>query len=171
MMTATQASFLRAAVKAGKSIVVAGPQGAGKTTLVRALCGRSPWEAIGTFETEFELHLHELTDVHPIVHAWEARPGSGEISRRRTPGRGVHPRRGSLRQFRFNLPARSSARSAASEVWAMIKAMESGAGLHLHHPRRRTARPRSASSSPVPWKRARTSPTSWRRASSPRPST
>ncbi len=32
------ASFLAAAVRARKSIVVAGPQGAGKTTMVRALC-------------------------------------------------------------------------------------------------------------------------------------
>ena len=80
MITPTQASFLRAAIKARKSVVVAGPQGAGKTTMVRALCAEiNPWEAIGTFETEFELHLHELVDVHPIVHAWEARPGSGEV--------------------------------------------------------------------------------------------
>ena len=68
-----------AAVRARKSVVVAGAQGAGKTTLVRALCAEiPPHEAIGTFETEYELHLHELPDQHPIVHAWEARPGSGE---------------------------------------------------------------------------------------------
>ena len=61
MLTGVTASFLRAAVKARKSIVVAGSQGAGKTTLVRALCAEiDPLEAIGTFETEYELHLHEL---------------------------------------------------------------------------------------------------------------
>ena len=38
MMTPIAASFLRAAVRARRSIVVAGAQGAGKTTLVRALC-------------------------------------------------------------------------------------------------------------------------------------
>ena len=37
-MSAVVASFLSAAVKARRSIVVAGSQGAGKTTLVRALC-------------------------------------------------------------------------------------------------------------------------------------
>ena len=36
--------------------------------LVRALCAEiDPLEAIGTFETEYELHLHELKR-HRIVH-------------------------------------------------------------------------------------------------------
>ena len=48
--------------------------------MVRALCAEiPPHEAIGTFETEYELHLHEMPDQHPIVHAWEARPGSGSV--------------------------------------------------------------------------------------------
>ena len=48
-------------MRARRSIVVAGAQGAGKTTLVRALCAEiDALEAIGTFETEYELHLHEL---------------------------------------------------------------------------------------------------------------
>ena len=65
-----------------------GAQGAGKTTLVRALCAEIPThEAIGTFETEYELHLHELPEQHPIVFAWEARPGSGERGPGRAPGR------------------------------------------------------------------------------------
>ena len=46
--------------------------------LVRALCAEiDAYEALGTFETEYELHLHELGR-HKVVHAWEARPGSGE---------------------------------------------------------------------------------------------
>ncbi|MGL5826332.1 MAG: ATPase, T2SS/T4P/T4SS family, partial [Nocardioides sp.] len=62
------ADFLAAAVRAGKSIVVSGVQGSGKTTWVRALCSCIPAEEmIGTFETEFELHLHELVDRHQIV--------------------------------------------------------------------------------------------------------
>ena len=53
--------------------------GAGKTTLVRALCAEIPREeAIGTFETEHELFLGE-TGNHDIVLDWEARPGVGEI--------------------------------------------------------------------------------------------
>jgi len=73
------AQFLGAAVRAGKAIVVSGAQGAGKTTLVRALCNEmDPWESLATIETEFELHLDELPDRHHRVVPYEGRPGSGE---------------------------------------------------------------------------------------------
>jgi len=128
MVTPVAASFLRAAVRARKSIVVAGSQGAGKTTLVRALCAEiDPMEAIGTFETEYELHLHELRR-HKIVHAWEARPGSGE--------RGLDGRQAGeftldealVDSFRFNLSRQIVGEVRGKEIWAMIKAMESGTG-------------------------------------------
>ena len=105
------------------------PQGAGKTTLVRALCAEiDPLEAIGTFETEYELHLHELRERHPIVHAWEARPGSGE--------RGPDGRQAGeftldealFDSFRFNLSRQIVGEVRGQEIWAMIKAMESGTG-------------------------------------------
>ena len=78
-------------------------------------------------EPPFELHLHELPDVHPIVHAWEARPGSGE--------RGPDGRQAgefSLDEalydsFRFNLSRQIVGEVRGREVLAMIKAMESGA--------------------------------------------
>ncbi|MFC6044782.1 CpaF family protein [Nocardioides hankookensis] len=128
MMSTTLASFLRAAVRARRSVVVAGAQGAGKTTLVRALCAEmDSMEAIGTFETEYELHLHELGR-HKIVHAWEARPGSGE--------RGVDGRQAGeftldealVDSFRFNLSRQIVGEVRGKEIWAMIKAMESGTG-------------------------------------------
>jgi Flp pilus assembly CpaF family ATPase len=128
-LTPVAASFLRAAVRARRSIVVSGAQGAGKTTLVRALCAEiDPWEALGTFETEYELHLHELTDRHRIVHAWEARPGSGE--------RGPDGRQAGeftldealVDSFRFNLSRQIVGEVRGKEIWAMIKAMESGTG-------------------------------------------
>ncbi|MFC5175084.1 CpaF family protein [Nocardioides taihuensis] len=128
MMTPVAASFLRAAVRARKSIVVAGSQGAGKTTVVRALCAEiDPMEAIGTFETEYELHLHELKH-HKIVHPWEARPGSGE--------RGPDGRMAGeftlddalVDSFRFNLSRQIVGEVRGKEIWAMIKAMESGTG-------------------------------------------
>ncbi|EGD42795.1 secretion system protein [Nocardioidaceae bacterium Broad-1] len=129
MLTPVAASFLRAAVRARKSIVVSGAQGAGKTTLVRALCAEiDPIEAIGTFETEYELHLHQLRDRHWIVHAWEARPGSGE--------RGADGRQAGeftidealVDSFRFNLSRQIVGEVRGKEIWAMIKAMESGTG-------------------------------------------
>ncbi|EGD43988.1 secretion system protein [Nocardioidaceae bacterium Broad-1] len=128
-MTPVVASFLRAAVRARKSVVVSGAQGAGKTTLVRALCAEiDPSEAIGTFETEYELHLHLLADRHRIVHAWEARPGSGE---RGSDGRqaGEFTLDEALYDsFRFNLSRQIVGEVRGKEIWAMIKAMESGTG-------------------------------------------
>jgi len=123
------ASFLAAAVKAGKTIVVAGSQGSGKTTLVRALCGQIPMhEAIGTFETEYELFLNEMPDVHPMVHAWEARPGSGE---RGPDGRpvGEYTLAQALHDsHRFNLLRQIVGEVRGEEVLAMLKAMQSSNG-------------------------------------------
>ena len=65
------ASFLTAAVRARLSVVVAGAQGFGKTTMARALCGAfDPKESIATLESEFELGLHEMPERHKIVYAW-----------------------------------------------------------------------------------------------------
>ena len=123
------ADFLAACIRSRKSVVVCGHQGAGKTTTVRALCAcMDPWEAIGTFETEYELHLNELTDQHYIVHAWEARPGSGEL--------GINGRRAGeftldealYDSHRFNLSRQIVGEVRGPEVWAMIKAMEAGSG-------------------------------------------
>ena len=129
MLTPVSASFLRAAVRARKSIVVSGCQGAGKTTLVRALCAEiDPLEALGTFETEYELHLHELRDRHRIVHPWEARPGSGE---RGADGRAAGEftlDEALVDSFRFNLSRQIVGEVRGKEIWAMIKAMESGTG-------------------------------------------
>jgi Flp pilus assembly CpaF family ATPase len=73
------AGFLRAAVRAGKNIVVTGLQNAGKTTLIRALANEfDPMERFATIEKEYELHLHDLPQRHPRVVALEAREGSAE---------------------------------------------------------------------------------------------
>ncbi|MBI1376783.1 MAG: CpaF family protein [Frankiales bacterium] len=72
-------AFLRAALRAGKNIVVTGLQNAGKTTLIRALANEfEPSERFATIEREYELHLHELEHRHPRVVAMEAREGSSE---------------------------------------------------------------------------------------------
>lgn len=123
------AGFLRAAIQAKKSVVVSGAQGAGKTTLVRALCNEiDTLEAIGTIETEFELHLHEMGERHVRCSAWEARPGSGE---RDAFGRRI----GEVslddilyRSLRMNLSRIIVGEVRGREVIPMFKAMQAGAG-------------------------------------------
>jgi Flp pilus assembly CpaF family ATPase len=128
-LTETMASFLAAAVKARKSIVVSGGQGAGKTTLLRALCAEIPrWEALGTFETEYELGLHELTEDHPIVVAWEARPGTSEVGAHGGAAGQFTVDDALYDSFRFNLSRQIVGEVRGREVLAMIKAMQSGAG-------------------------------------------
>jgi pilus assembly protein CpaF len=79
MLTDEVAEFLAHAVQAHKSIVIAGAQGSGKTTMLRALADAIPkHERIGTIETAFELLLHELQDQYPNVAAMQARAGGGE---------------------------------------------------------------------------------------------
>ena len=122
------ASFLAAAVRARKSIVVAGPQGAGKTTMLRALCAEiGPMEPIGTFETEYELHLHELKDRHPIVHAWEARPG-GEMQPNGRRAGEFTVDDALYDSFRFNLSRQIVGEVRGREVLAMLEAMQAGTG-------------------------------------------
>lgn len=122
------ASFLAAAVRARKSIVVAGPQGAGKTTMVRALCAEiDPNEAIGTFETEYELHLHEMPDRHPIVLPWEARPGGEMQPNGRRAGEFTLDD-ALYDSYRFNLSRQIVGEVRGPEVLAMVEAMQSGTG-------------------------------------------
>jgi Flp pilus assembly CpaF family ATPase len=78
-------SFLAAAVKARKQLMIAGATGAGKTTLLRALASEiPPEERIVTIETELELGLNRFRDLHPDAVALEAREanveGVGEIT-------------------------------------------------------------------------------------------
>lgn len=68
--------FLTAAMQAGKSIVIAGVPGSGKTTLARALLNElDPSVPLATIESNYELHLHELRERHQNV--WPAQTRSG----------------------------------------------------------------------------------------------
>jgi pilus assembly protein CpaF len=75
----TLASFLAAAVRARKNIVVGGAMNSGKTTLIRALASAIPSrERVVTIEQAFELGLDAIPDRHPDLVALEARPANAE---------------------------------------------------------------------------------------------
>jgi Flp pilus assembly CpaF family ATPase len=79
-LTPLAASFLSAAVKDGRSIVVSGRMNAGKTTLMRALCAEIPFhEVVMTVETDRELFLDKIEGQHIRVIPFEARRGSAEL--------------------------------------------------------------------------------------------
>ncbi len=110
------------------------------TTLVRALTNElDPMERIGTIETEYELHLHNMPERHHRIVAWESRPGSGE---RGPDGRAV----GEITlddlvfdSLRMNLSRLIVGEVRGREVLPMFKAMQSGAGslstTHAHSAR------------------------------------
>src|SRR5690606_2723956 len=63
-MTQEMASFLRAAVKARKNVMIAGSTNSGKTTLLRALANEiPPHERIITVERALELGLDQFEDL------------------------------------------------------------------------------------------------------------
>lgn len=71
--------FIAAAVRAGKTIVIAGDPAAGKTTLARAvLAALDPSIRIATIEAQYELLMHQMPHRHHRVWAAEAQEG-GEI--------------------------------------------------------------------------------------------
>lgn len=73
-------AFLAAAVRAGKSIVVSGHAGSGKTTLIRSILNAlHPMVRLATMESMYELGLHHDTVRHPRIWAAEAvAPGEGD---------------------------------------------------------------------------------------------
>lgn len=82
------AAFLTAAVLAGKSILISGLPGAGKTTIARAVLNTlPPTVPLAIVETEDELGLHDLTHRHARVWSgWEL-VGGGEVVDGHTAGR------------------------------------------------------------------------------------
>ena len=123
------AAFLRAAVRAGRNIIVTGLQNAGKTTLIRALANEfGPQERFATIEKEYELHLDDLPDRHPRVVPMEAREGSAE-----TDAAGRRAGQVSLSDLvtdalRLNLRRIIVGEVRGAEVLPMLEAMSTGDG-------------------------------------------
>jgi Flp pilus assembly CpaF family ATPase len=129
LMDVACAEFLAACVRARKSIVVAGEQGAGKTTLLRALCNEiDRSEAVGTIETEFELHLDQFPARHRRVFAWEARPGNGQVRPDGTAAGEVTVAQLLYGSHRYNLSRVIVGEVRGGEVTTMFEAMQAGAG-------------------------------------------
>jgi len=128
-MTPLAATFLRACVLDRRSIAVAGEMGAGKTTVLRALCNEiPPQEVVGTFEMVRELQLHRDPQRHPIVHAWEERPGSGEYGPDGREAGALTILEALKNSYRFNLERYVLGEVRGAEVVAMVEAMQSGGG-------------------------------------------
>lgn len=73
------ASFLRAALWAHLNVMIAGPTGVGKTTLMRAVLHEChPEERVMVIEEEPELHLDASPQRHRHVLAWRSRPPNME---------------------------------------------------------------------------------------------
>jgi pilus assembly protein CpaF len=78
-MTSEVASFLRAAVRARKNVMIAGSTNSGKTTLLRAIANEiPPHERLITVERALELGLDHFEDLHPNVVAFEERLPNSE---------------------------------------------------------------------------------------------
>lgn len=138
-MTRLAARFLEASVRAGLSLVTNGFQSSGKTTLLRALADCiPPDEKLATIEMERELYLHKNPAKHPLVIAFEYRPGEGE------PGAtgeraGEFPLiRGLEDSLRHTTDRLIVGEVRGSEINAMLQAMQSGVGsmstLHSQSP-------------------------------------
>ena len=125
------AEFLTALVQAGKTIVISGFGGDGKTTLMRALAEKiGPLEQIVTIEKERELHLDRLDSrlVPPIE--LQARPGSGE---RAADGSTIGEYTLTMameKALRLNSARILVGEVRGSEIGAMISAMQTGAGTY-----------------------------------------
>ncbi|MGP9695665.1 CpaF family protein [Brachybacterium sp. AOP25-B2-12] len=130
LMPVELADFLRAAVRAKKSMMVAGDRGAGKTTLLRALINEiDAAEKIGTIESIYELHLELLgAGRHPRLVQWEAVPGSSEKDAAGRPIGEITMDYWAQRSFRHNLDRLIVGELLGTEVIAMFEAMQTGAG-------------------------------------------
>lgn len=130
LMPLELATYLSAAVRAKKSIMLAGDRGAGKTTLLRGLINEiPPHEKIGTIESVYELHLEMLgEDRHPRLIQWEAVPGSSERDASGRPIGEIPMDFWAQRSFRHNLDRLIVGELLGAEVIPMFESMQTGTG-------------------------------------------
>lgn len=128
-LSSTAAEFLTALVKAGKTIVITGFGGAGKTTLMRALAEKiGPHEQIVTIEKERELHLDQLSGRVLKPYALQYRPGSGERAADGTQVGEYTLEKALEKALRLNSQRILVGEVRGPEITAMLQAMQTGAG-------------------------------------------
>src|SRR6202521_5153139 len=125
-MSEMVAAFLDAVVRARFDVIIAGGQGDGKTTLLRALAAAiEPAERIVTIESDFELGLDRLPIRHHEVVALEAREANVEGVGRVTCAELVR------RAMRMSAKRIIVGEVLGDEVLPMLQAMNSGAKGYL----------------------------------------
>jgi len=114
-------SFLAAAVRARKNIVVGGAMNSGKTTMIRALSAEIPArERVVTIEQAFELGLDAMPNRHPDLVALESRNANTEGEG------GVSMARLVRRALRMNADRVIVGEVLGDEVLPMLNAMSQG---------------------------------------------
>ena len=124
----TLEQFLRAAIRAGKNIIVSGDPAAGKTTLVRAILNElDPNERLATIEAQYELLMDQMPHRHHRVWAVEAQPG-GEIGADGRPVGEVTLTRLIELSLQKNVTRIVVGEVVGDEVMSMMEAMQGGRG-------------------------------------------
>ena len=130
-LTAQAAAFLKAAVKAKKSMVVSGFGGDGKTTLLRALADQiDPNDQIVTIEMERELHLERLSSRTLPPISLQYRPGTGERDSSGAAAGEYTLEKAMQKALRLNSQRIIVGEVRGNEIVAMVRAMQTGAGAH-----------------------------------------
>lgn len=120
--------FFEAAFRAGKTIVICGDPGAGKTTFARALLAcLHPMERIATMESMYELLAHQMPHRHQRVWAAEAQQG-GEIGPDGRPSGGIDLMELVQLSLQKNVTRLIVGEVIGPEMSAMINAMQGGRG-------------------------------------------
>lgn len=127
MLSHAQVALLRSAMQARKNIAVVGEQGAGKTTLGRALCWEvAAAERFATVETEYELGLHRYPERFPRVVPFEERPPNTERENGRPVG-GISLSAQVQHALRMNTRRLIVGEVRGPEVFPMLEALSTGA--------------------------------------------
>ncbi|GAA1570024.1 CpaF/VirB11 family protein [Dactylosporangium maewongense] len=129
--------FMAAIVRANLNVIIAGPPGSGKTTLMRAMATQIPrTEWFATMESELELGLHETGEFDWVV-AVEAREGHGDLGPDGRPAGEVSLARLFPDMLRLSMRRVLVGEVRADEIVPMFDAMNTMRGsmctLHVRH--------------------------------------